>query len=168
MEQEAWLSGAIENVSPLLMPAAHALIQAARDVRRAASDLSGEELRAKPNGAPSIGFHLRHVAGSIDRLLIYARGENLSSEQFAELAAEAEIDRSSSAAELVGNAVGRIETAIEEIRRAPEETLFEKRVVGRKQLPTNVFGLLFHIAEHTQRHVGQIIATSKIVRGIDV
>jgi uncharacterized damage-inducible protein DinB len=168
MEQEAWLSGALENVSPLLMPAAHALLQAARDIKRAASDLSAEGLCAKPNGAPSVGFHLRHIAGSIDRLLTYARGEKLSDEQFAELDAESEIDDSTNAGELVGKTIRRIEDAIEEISLTPEKTLFENRVVGRLELPTNVFGLLFHVAEHTQRHVGQIVATATIVRGIDV
>jgi len=168
MEQEAWLSGAVEKVSPLLMPAAHALVQAARDVKRAAENLSAEELRAKPNGASSVEFHLRHIAGSCDRLLTYARGGKLSRAQFAELSAESEIEDSASAAELVAKAVERIENAFEEIRRTREETLFEKRVVGRKELPTNVFGLLFHIAEHTQRHVGQIVATATIVRRTDI
>jgi uncharacterized damage-inducible protein DinB len=168
MEQEAWLSGAIENVSPLLMPAAHALAQAARDVTRAARDLTAEKLLAEPNGAPSVAFHLRHIAGSIDRLLTYAHGEKLSRDQFAELDAESKVDDSANVAELIGKTIGKIETAIEEIRLTPEEILFDKRAVGRKQLPTNVFGLLFHIAEHTQRHVGQIVATAKIVRGIDV
>ncbi len=164
MEQEAWLSGALENVSPMLMPAAHALVQAARDIERATRNLTETEVWTKPNGAPSVGFHLLHVAGSCDRLLTYARGENLSEQQFTELSAESDIDRAANIDLLTKKAVARIEKVIEEIRITPEKTLFEKRFVGRKQLPTNVFGLLFHIAEHTQRHVGQIAATAKIVR----
>jgi hypothetical protein len=38
--------------------------------------------------------------------------------------------------------------------------------VGRARLPSTVFGLLFHVAEHTQRHAGQAITTAKIVRGL--
>ncbi|MEP7341561.1 MAG: DinB family protein, partial [Acidobacteriota bacterium] len=57
--------------------------------------------------------------------------------------------------------------ALDVIRATPDELLFEVRTVGRAQLPTNVFGLLFHIAEHTQRHTGSIIAMAKIVRGLD-
>ena len=162
-EQEAWLSGAIENVSPMLMPAAHALLEAVKDIELATETFNETQLRTQPNGAPSVGFHLLHIAGSCDRLLTYARGENLSDEQFAELAAEKEVNDSACADSLMRKAVGRIEIVIEEIRLTPAEILFERRTVGREQLPTNVFGLLFHIAEHTQRHVGQIVATAKIV-----
>lgn len=164
MEQEAWLSGAIEGVAPILMPAAHALQQAMRDVKRAAENLTGEELWTKPRGAPSVGFHLLHIAGSIDRLLTYTRGEKLTAEQFAELAAESAEGVSFNTKELTQKAVERIEKAIDEIKSTPGETLFEKRTVGRKELPTNVFGLLFHIAEHTQRHTGQVVTTARIVR----
>jgi uncharacterized damage-inducible protein DinB len=164
MQQEAWLSGPLENVSPLLMPAAHALAQAIIDIEKASEHLSVEELWTKPNGAPSVGFHLRHIAGSVDRLLTYSRGENLSETQFSELKAETSIDRAGNAGQLAGKAAQKIREAIVAIRETPEELLLEKREVGRKKLPTNVFGLLFHIAEHTQRHVGQVVTTASIVR----
>lgn len=165
--EEAWLSGKIENVAPVLMPAAHALVQAARDIEKAVEDLSDAQLWTKPCGAASVGFHLLHVAGSIDRLLTYARGRSLSEAQFAELAAENERQRPETPQTLAARAIGRIENAILEIKQTPPESLFEERTVGRKRLPTNVFGLLFHIAEHTQRHVGQIVTTAKIARGAD-
>jgi uncharacterized damage-inducible protein DinB len=162
--EEAWLSGKIEDVPPILMPAAHALVQAARDIENSVKDLNTRELWEKPNGASSVGFHLKHIAGSIDRLLTYASGEKLNEEQFAELRAENEINESETVESFSSKAVERIENAIDAIKSTPEEILFEERTVGRKKLPTNVFGLLFHIAEHTQRHVGQIITTAKIVR----
>lgn len=164
--EEAWLSGKIADVPFVLMPAAHALVQAARDLEAAVAGLSAEELWAKPNGAASVGFHLRHIAGSIDRLATYARGADLSDAQFAELAAEREIDAAETAETLARRAVKRIETVIAGIKSTPDEILFEERTVGRRRLPSSVFGLLFHIAEHTQRHTGQIIATAKIVRGM--
>ncbi len=164
MEQEAWLSGALKDVPPMLMPAAHALVQAARDIKQATGHLTESEIWAKPSGATSVGFHLLHIAGSCDRLLTYARGETLSEKQFAVLNAESAINLSISAVLLTEKAIVSIQTVIEEIRVTPDETLFEKREVGRKKLQTNIFGLLFHIAEHTQRHVGQIITTAKIVR----
>jgi uncharacterized damage-inducible protein DinB len=167
MEQESWLSGELENVSPMLMPAAHALVQARRDIERATENLTEPEVWTKPNGAPSVGFHLLHVAGSCDRLLTYARGENLSEKQFVSLAAENAIDDSASVALLTRKAVEEIEKVIAQIRSTPENALFEKRFVGRRKLSTNVFGLLFHIAEHTQRHAGQIITTAKIVSPCD-
>ena len=162
--EEAWLSGPLENVSPILMPAAHALIQSATDIEQSTATLSLEELWTKPNDAPSVGFHLLHVAGSIDRLLTYARGQKLMAEQFTELTAETANDQFLDAQTLLPKILGRIDEAIETIKQTPPETLFEKRTVGRRELPTNVFGLLFHIAEHTQRHTGQIVSTAKIVR----
>jgi uncharacterized damage-inducible protein DinB len=163
MKQEVWLSGNLEGIAPILMPAAHALVQAAADIEQSGKDLTPEEIWMKPHGTPSFAFHLRHIAGSIDRLLTYAQGEKLNSEQFAELAAEAKFDENIDAQLLVRTASERIGEAINFLRSVDLESLFEKRVVGRKELPTNVFGLLFHIAEHTQRHVGQAITTAKVV-----
>ncbi len=166
-DREAWLNGPLEAVLPQLMPAAHALVQATEDIRKAAGGLTVAQVWTKPHGAPSVGFHLSHVAGSINRLLTYARGETLDEAQFAALAAEGETCESVAAAELVAAAIEHVEEALEAIRSMPEETLFAARVVGRARLPTSVFGLLFHIAEHTQRHAGQIVTTAKIVCSLD-
>jgi uncharacterized damage-inducible protein DinB len=162
--EEAWLSGTIENISPFLMPAAHPLVQAIVDIEKNVNVLSTDEAWLTPNGAPSVGFHMLHIAGSIDRLLTYCRGEKLTDQQFVELLEETKINNSQDVETLTLKTIERIEGAIHVIRSTSEESLFEKRYVGRKKLPTNVFGLLFHIAEHTQRHVGQIITTAKIVR----
>jgi len=164
MAEEAWLSGKLNGFSPVMMPAAHALVQAIADLKNSTADLTDEELLMKPNGAPSVAFHLRHIAGSIDRLLTYAKGENLSESQFAFLSRETREASALNAEELVARAVSAIESALWFYKMAAPEALFEDRFVGRKRLPTNVFGLLFHIAEHTARHVGQVITTAKIVK----
>jgi len=164
MAEEAWLSGKLEGFAPVLMPAAHALSQAITDLEKTAAHLSGEELSAKPNGAASIAFHLRHIAGSTNRLLTYARGEELSAAQFEFLKTETAEASAASAKELVDAAVSAVEEVLEYCKTVSPDSLFEERSVGRKKLPTNVFGLLFHIAEHTARHVGQIITTARIVR----
>jgi uncharacterized damage-inducible protein DinB len=164
MPEEAWLSGKLDGFSPVMMPAAHALRQAITDLKKSAANLSGEDLLAKPNGAPSIAFHLRHIAGSVERLLTYAKNENLSDAQFDFLKMETAETSDLSAEELVDQAIFSIENALGFCRTVSEEILFEERTVGRKRLPTNVFGLLFHIAEHTARHTGQIITLVKIVR----
>ena len=148
------------------MPAAHALVQASEDLERAATDLTAEQLRTRPGGAASAAFHLVHIAGSIDRLLTYARGEGLSETQRAAAAAEpglAEVARD--AAALIARALAAIEIALAQVRATSAESLLEPRAVGRARLPSTVLGLLFHVAEHTQRHVGQLIATAKAVRG---
>ena len=164
MGDEAWLGGKLEGYEPLVMPAAHALAQAIVDLQKHAPSLSDEELKARPNNAPSAAFHLRHIAGSIDRLLTYARGEELNETQFEFLRAENSRDSDFNAAELTQKAIDAINNALDALKNVAPDSLFEKRVVGRKRLPTNVYGLLFHIAEHTARHVGQVVTISKIVR----
>jgi uncharacterized damage-inducible protein DinB len=151
---------------PVVMPAAHALMQAAEDIAAAAPGLTDGQLWMRPGGAASVGFHLRHVAGSIDRLLTYARGEMLSQAQLAAIAGEQDAgDDTASAAALASDATTAIHRAIDVMRSVPPESYFEPRSVGRRKLQTNVLGLLVHVAEHTQRHAGAIIATSKVVRG---
>lgn len=151
---------------PVVMPAAHALMQAAEDVTAATGGLTAGQLSMRPGSAASVGFHLRHLAGSIDRLLTYARGEALNESQLAAIAGEQDPGASpASAAMLASEAVAAIERAIDVMRNVPPEIYFERRFVGRRRLPTNVLGLLVHVAEHTQRHAGAIIATSKVVRG---
>lgn len=164
---EAWLRGPLAGVSPTLMPAAHALLQAAADIGQAVAALSAEEIWREPAGAPSVGFHLRHVAGSINRLLTYAGGQQLGAEQFRELSLETRPgEPAENPAALVRAATSRIDDALRVLRATPDESLGEAREVGRAKLPSTVFGLLFHIAEHTQRHAGQIVTTARIVRGL--
>src|SRR5678815_4092644 len=86
---EVWLRGPLPGISPLLMPAAHCLIQCREEIVAAALPLSVEQLWHRPGGAASAGFHLRHIAGSLDRLLTYVRGSQLDREQLAYLRAEA-------------------------------------------------------------------------------
>ena len=159
---EAWLNGKLDGFTPVLMPSAHALRQAIVDLKKL--HLSDEELIAKPNNAPSAAFHLRHIAGSVDRLLTYANGENLSKKQFEFLKEETAESSDSSSNELFNQAVSAVENALLFCKNVSPDILFEERFVGRKKLQTNVFGLLFHIAEHTARHVGQTVTTARIVR----
>lgn len=162
---EAWLRGPVPGVPPQLQPVAHALIQALEDVERAAAPLSGEELRTRPGGVASVGFHLRHLAGSTDRLMAYARGEPLSPGQFAFLAAEGEDVPGVGAAELLAEVRATVERALEQLRATPEATLDEPREVGRARLPSSVRGLLYHVGEHAARHAGQVVTTARVVHG---
>jgi hypothetical protein len=163
---EPWLRGALPGVPPLLQPAAHAFVMALEDAEAAAAGLTIDQLWLEPGGAASPGFHLRHLAGSTDRLLTYARGESLSRAQLAALAAEAE--RSAPRPEL-GDLLAAWRTAVDralrQVASTPESTLTDARVVGRARLPSTVIGLLFHAAEHAERHVGQLVTTVKIIRG---
>ena len=162
---EAWLSGPLDDIDAVLMPAAHALVQAREDIALSVATLTTQQLALRPGEIASVGFHLRHIAGSIDRLLTYARGEMLDERQRHWLAAEVSgAAVPVEAAELVSGARSAIDEALRVIRAADVAALQERRTVGRAALPTTVFGLFFHVAEHTQRHTGQIITTAKIVR----
>jgi hypothetical protein len=161
---EAWLRGPLPGIDPALMPAAHALVQARDDLSAALAGAETEDLWARPGGAASAGFHLRHLAGSLDRLLTYARGERLSPEQVAALAGEGE--PGAGAAELERTANAAIDRALEQLRGTTAATLGELRSVGRARLPATVLGLLVPAAEPAPRHTGQLVTTLKIVRGL--
>ena len=166
-QPEPWLRGPVAGIPALLQPVAHAFLLALEDVEAAVSDLAVDQLWLEPGGAASVGFHLVHLAGSTDRLLTYARGEALSTSQRAALAGE----RAMTApypplGELLTGWRTTVEGALRQLATTPEATLTNARLVGRAQLPSTVLGLLFHAAEHAQRHVGQIVTTAKIVKGI--
>ena len=163
---ESWLSGPVEGVNPYLMPVAHALVQARRDLETATANLTLEELWGRPGGAASIGFHLQHVAGVLDRLFTYARGEELGAEQMRALRAEGQPGEPSvDAATLLRAAHAAIDASLGQLRATDLASLLEPRLVGRKRLPSTVLGLLYHAAEHVTRHTGQIATTARFLRG---
>jgi uncharacterized damage-inducible protein DinB len=165
-QTEFWLRGPVPGVDPMLMPAAHALLQTVEDAERAAGSLSVEALWRGVGGAASVGFHLKHLANSTDRLMTYARGERLNDAQRAALAAEkAPAEPPEDAATLLANLRSSIERAVDQLRATDVSTLREPRTVGRTASST-VLGLLFHTAEHAQRHAGQIVTTAKIIGSV--
>ena len=154
------------GIPALLQPVAHSLMQCREELSEVIPTVSTDQLWERPGGAASIGFHLRHAAGSLDRLFTYARGETLSAAQRASLAAEGAADLAPNpGARFLAAFEQAVEQALEQLRRTPENSLLEFRGVGRAGLPSTVLGLLFHAAEHTQRHAGQIVTTAKVVRG---
>jgi DinB superfamily len=161
-----WLQGPVPGIPPLLQPVAHALVEANNDVRALLRDLTLDQVWARPGGAASVGFHVRHCLGSLDRLLTYARGEPLTGAQLQRLAGEKAMDDSAGAADLALEFDRGVEAALAQLRATAPESLLEAREVGRAKLPSNVLGLLAHAGDHTYRHVGQAITTAKIVRGL--
>jgi uncharacterized damage-inducible protein DinB len=158
------MRGPIEGIPPLLMPVAHALIQARDELERMASQIPPEHVWRRPGGAASIGFHVKHLGAALDRLFTYARGERLSDVQKEAFRAEEEPgDPPAALADLVNAATAQIDRALDQLRRMSHDQLLEHRGVGRAQLPSNVLGLLFHAAEHSTRHTGQLITTARIL-----
>lgn len=153
----------------MLQPAVHAFMQVAEDVGALLTDLSDAEIWTPPFGAASIGFHCRHLVGATDRLLSYARGQALSAEQLHYLKTEGQPGEGArTAEELVAQVREAMTRAIEQVRTIPEAELSASREVGRARLPTTVWGLTFHAAEHATRHAGQLATTVKMVRGMRV
>ena len=162
-QPEAWLRGPVEGFEPLLMPAVHALLQAREDVEGLVASVPVDHVWQRPGGAASIGFHVRHLGGALDRLLTYARGERLSDAQKA--AARAEAETGQALADVAAGAYASIERALDQLRATSREDLLTPRRVGRAGLPSTTLGLVFHAAEHCTRHAGQAISTAKILCG---
>jgi uncharacterized damage-inducible protein DinB len=159
---ERWLAGPVENIPSLLQPVAHALIQASKEIRTMMADFPEEKLFEKPAGMASPGFHLKHISGVLDRLLTYAMDKQLSTDQLVYLKNEG--DPSGNAAELVQKLEFQVGAFIKALTEIDESTLTQFRGVGRKQLPSTVLGLLFHAAEHTMRHTGQLLVTTAVLK----
>jgi uncharacterized damage-inducible protein DinB len=155
------MRGTLGEVPAVIRAVLHALQLAHEDVRRWCDPLSDEELNARPAGLPSIAFHVKHIAGSLDRLLTYAENRELSPEQVREV--EREIDFHSSKELLWPLFDAALERSFTRIQAFVAANLEQPRAVGRKKLPTSLAGLLVHVADHTQRHVGQIVTTAKVL-----
>lgn len=159
---EVWLRGPLPDVPALLQPVAHSLVQCREEVARLLPTLTADQLAMRPGGAASIEFHVRHAAGSLDRLFTYARGDALSSTQKDALLRESSPSGLGGEA-LVADFSGAIDRALSQLRATKEDSLLDARGVGRARLPSTVIGLLFHGAEHTQRHAGQMAAIARVI-----
>lgn len=160
---EVWLRGTLPNIPALLQPIAHALLQAQEEVHTIMAEFPENLLWERPFNVASPAFHLQHLTGVLDRLFTYARGESLSAMQLSALAAEGKFNEKITAKELVSALDRQIEKSISELTQTDEILLTQAREVGRAKLPSTVIGLLTHSAEHTTRHVGQLLVTVKIL-----
>jgi uncharacterized damage-inducible protein DinB len=161
---EVWLRGPLPGVPSVLQPVGHALLQAREEVEALMEDFPEQKLWSRPAGVASVGFHLQHFSGVLSRLFTYARGESLDAAQREALAAEQEPSRANvTVQDLVQRFRQQVDSAIDELRATDERTLTDPRMVGRGKLPSTKLGLIVHAAEHTQRHVGQLLVTARIL-----
>jgi len=159
---EPWLRGPLAGVHPLLAPALRAYMQTLEDLAHWTDGLSDAQIWSRPHGLAPVGFQLRHIAGSVERLTTYLRGEQLTSQQLD--AARSEMEAGPGRAELLEMVARSLQDSERVIRSLDPAALSNTRAVGRKQLPATVAGLVVHLAEHTQRHVGELIITCKLAR----
>ena len=165
---EVWLRGPLADIPPLLQPVAHALLQAREEVEALMDGFPPHLLWTRPGNVASVGFHLQHLAGVLDRLFTYARGEVLNESQLSTLQAEGkplEGPSGSDVSGLVAAFSAEVDRALDQLRCMEQATLTQARTVGRDRLPSTVLGLLVHAAEHSQRHVGQLLVTARVQRG---
>lgn len=166
-QPEVWLRGSLPEFPLLLQPIAFALLQAREDVNKMMLNFPDNLMYERPGGAASPAFHLQHLSGVLDRMFTYAENLPLNEAQLNWLHSEGkDQERYYSVEELTQIFNARIETSLQKLQPINLETLTEPRGVGRKQLPSTVFGLLIHAAEHTQRHVGQLLVTIKVLKNI--
>ena len=163
VDAEPWLRGPIEDVHPLVMPTLHSFAQVREDLARWTRGLTDAQVWVRPHDLAPVGFHLRHIAGSVDRLTTYLEGRQLSADQLE--TARREMDSCAALAELLDEIAQALDRSERVIRLLKPETLREQRYVGRRRLPTTAIGLVVHLAEHTQRHVGELIVTAKLAAG---
>ena len=161
---EPWLRGTHAEVPAVGRAVLHALDLALDDLSKWTKGLTDNQIHAQPLGLTSVAFHLRHIAGSTDRLLTYAEGKQLSEQQLATLKSEKLGDET--LAMLLAEVEVAFSNAAERVRVLATADLDTFRGVGRKQLPTSIGGALVHVADHTQRHVGQVVTTSKVLKGL--
>lgn len=159
---EPWLRGPLAGVHPLMMPVFFTFEQVREDLRKYTAGLTSEQVWRKMGDLPTLGFHLKHLGGSVDRLITYLLGEQLSEAQLESLRGESQGDEG--IPELLELIDRHFAAAEHRLRQIDPEKMYEARSVGRKALPTTVLGLLVHTAEHTQRHLGQAITTAKLLR----
>lgn len=161
---EVWLRGPLPDVPALLQPVAHALLQAKEEIHALLKDFPEKQLWERPAFVASIGFHLQHLTGVLDRLFTYAQGQDLSAAQLRYLVTEGVASEDIGLQALLQAFDAQVEHAVAQLKNIPAEKLTEARTVGRKQLPSTVLGLLFHAAEHTMRHTGQLLVTVKVLK----
>ena len=161
---EPWLTGKLNDVSPLLAAILYSFEQAREDLRRWTEGLSEEQVWRRTGEIGSVGFHIRHIAGSVDRLITYADGRQLDESQLVELKSE-QNNGGLSRDELLALLDEKLSKADTVVRGIDPSSFSTVREIGRKRTPVPLGVLLVHISEHTQRHVGAAIVTSKVVRG---
>lgn len=158
---EPWLRGTFVEVSSVGRAVLHALELAKEDLWKWCYRLRDDQLNHRTGDVAPVAFHLRHIARSLDRLLTYAEGGTLSEEQLAQL--RSELEAGAKHDEVFAELESALVRSAHRVWQLASENLETARRVGKKQLPTTVGGLLVHVADHTQRHVGQAIVTAKLV-----
>jgi uncharacterized damage-inducible protein DinB len=164
-QPEVWQRGPLPGIPALLQPVAHALLQAHEELHNMMKDFPEDLLWERPGGVASPAFHLQHLTGVLDRLFTYALKRPLSEEQLYSLLIEGDRGKTTSnMQQMIDQFTRQVTLAVEELSKVDIERLTETRTVGRKLIPTTLIGLYVHAAEHTMRHIGQLLVTVRVLK----
>ena len=163
---EHWLRGPVQNIILPLQPVAHAILQAQDEINEMMIDFPSQLLWESVAGKASVGFHLQHISGVQDRLFTYAENKLLSDQQMVKLKSEGKRNEEINPAILLEKLNAQFHESLKRLSLFTDDNIWEERKVGRKQLPSTVHGLLFHAAEHTMRHTGQLLVTIVVLKNI--
>ncbi len=164
-KKEVWQRGLVENIPAMLQPVAHALLQAREELAEIMNNFPEGLLWEKPSGVASPAFHLQHLTGVLDRLFTYAREQALTDEQLYSLSIEGNKEKSLfDLATLLEQFNKQVDLSLNELSKTNINTLTDKREIGRQKIPTTLIGLYVHAAEHTMRHIGQLMVTVRIIK----
>jgi len=166
-QPEVWQRGPVPGIPPLLQPAAHALLQAQEEIHGLLNNFNPALFWQQPAGLASPAFHVQHITGVLDRLFTYAKGEALSPLQLHALSIEGKHNEGMGMEDILTAFDRQIEKAIAQLRQTDAATILDARGIGRKQIPTNVLGLIFHAAEHNMRHTGQLLVTTSMLTALN-
>ncbi|MDN5284582.1 MAG: hypothetical protein JWR38_856 [Mucilaginibacter sp.] len=160
---EVWLRGSLNNIPALVQPVAHAFLQAREELNALMIGFPDHLLWHKVASMASPGFHLQHLTGVLNRLFTYAKGEALTAYQLNYLATEGKPTENTRVADLIQQFNLQVDSAMQQLSETDESVLTQMRGVGRAKLPSTVIGLYVHAAEHTMRHLGQLMVTVKVL-----
>jgi len=168
-KREVWQRGPVENIPALLQPVAHAVLQAKEELYEMMDNFPEDLLWERPGGIASPAFHLQHLTGVLDRLFTYAREEALTGEQLYSLSIEGNKEKCtvdlSTMLELFDK---QVDLSLNQLSKTDVDTLPGKREIGRQKIPTTLIGLYVHAAEHTMRHIGQLLVTVKVIKSAEL
>ena len=163
---EIWMQGQIDGITPLLQPVAHTFLQIDADIQTLLTDDLEPFIWVRPFDMANIAFHVQHITGVTKRMIIYSKGEVLSDDELAEIKTEGVRPGGLNIDILKRQLHFQIQQSIDYLRNIEAQELIQERFLGRKKIPTTKIGLLFHAAEHGQRHYGQLLVTIKTVKGL--
>lgn len=162
--EEVWQRNEpVDGLLPIFQPLAFTLLEAKEEIEIFLEGFPEALLYERPANCASVAFHLKHIAGFLDRIFTYAEGKMLDEKQLEYLGEEESTATVATLSQLIASTGNSILDAVEKLKSIPEGQIFVPRELGRSRIPVTAWGLYVHAAEHTMRHVGQLLVTTRVL-----